>query len=133
MPPRIEALARVFPVLNRVAAIHRRSAKRRGAVDPREIQRPAFDAARGLFERLSDERPTVVFIDDLQWSDTDSAHLLSALLAPPSPPNILLIASYRTEDRDANAMLRTLRTEHPLIKLHEIVVSPLPHPDARAS
>lgn len=42
-------------------------------------------------------RPFVLFLDDLQWLDEGSLHVVRAFLEAP-PPNVLLIGSYRAEE-----------------------------------
>ncbi len=42
-------------------------------------------------------RPFVLFLDDLQWLDEASLHVVRAFLETP-PQNVLLIGSYRAED-----------------------------------
>ena len=92
------ALARLFPVLERVEAIWRLPYPERENLDPVELRRRAFGALRGLLGRIRVRRPVVIWIDDLQWSDADSAVLLEDLTGPPEPPPILLIASFRSEE-----------------------------------
>lgn len=127
LPPDTVALARIFPVLNRVEIVHRVSSEQSAAPDPTELRLRAFEAFRGLLTALSNERPVVLFLDDLQFGDTDSAELLTDLLRPPNAPPLLVIAAYRTDDRDANRLLRVLRspTVEGAFEIDELRVGPL--------
>ena len=46
----------------------------------------------------SDERPLVVFLDDLQWADPASLRLLADLAIHPSTRGLLLVGAYRDSD-----------------------------------
>jgi serine/threonine protein kinase len=145
LPPDIRALARVFPVLLRVEAI-RRAPKRADAPDPLELRRRAFGALRELLARMASVQPLIVWIDDLQWGDADSAALLLDLLDPAADdenparrsgaPALLLIASYRTEDAATIELVRVLRERLARGEIgsdvRELVVGPLVHREARA-
>ncbi|MCB9650741.1 MAG: protein kinase [Deltaproteobacteria bacterium] len=132
LPDDVAALARVFPVLNRVETIHTRSARGQDVPDAIELRRRAFGALRALLTALAREAPVVLFIDDLQWGDADSALLLKAILHPPTPPGLMLVVAYRAEDRDTSELLRTLRTPVDGVELREIIVGPLDHAAAQA-
>jgi tetratricopeptide (TPR) repeat protein len=101
-------LAELFPVLGRVEKLSQLQWPTEKVQDPVQMRRRAFAALRELFRRVSTLRPVLLHIDDLQWSDADSILLLEYLLAPPSPPPILLVACFRSEEISSNPFLATL-------------------------
>ncbi|MBX3024986.1 AAA family ATPase [bacterium] len=102
-----DALVRVFPVLSRAPA-WATAARRREQLDALELRRRAFAAFRALLVNIAATRPLVVWIDDLQWGDVDSAALIGELLRPPDPPPVMLVLTYRSEERDGIPLLRVL-------------------------
>jgi hypothetical protein len=106
--PDVFALARLFPVVERVEAIARLPYHAQEILDPVEVRRRAFAALRSLLGRIRTHRAVVVWIDDLQWSDADSAVLLEDLTGPPEAPPILLIASFRSEEIASHPFLGAL-------------------------
>jgi tetratricopeptide (TPR) repeat protein len=108
-PPEVAGLARLFPVLRRVPAIDRAAAAPGDSrAAPHEQRAEAFAALRTVLTRLAAAAPVVLAIDDLQWGDVDSAALLRALLRPPDPPPLLLVACHRA-DVDAGGCVEALR------------------------
>ena len=130
MPRDVHALARVFPVLQRVKAVQQAPRRAMDVPDPRELRRRAFAALKELLARLADRAPLALHIDDLQWGDRDSAALLADLLRPPDAPALLLVASYRAEAH-TGAVLKTLRdAARGEVDMRELQIGPLSEEEA---
>jgi serine/threonine protein kinase len=130
LPQGIWALARLFPVLRRVPGIAEAVAE--PIADLNRVRRRGFIALRELLEMLAAHRPLVLFIDDAQWGDTDSAVLLAELVRPPHAASILFVLAHREEDSDAAPFLIELRSRWPTAaKMRDVVVGPIETEDAR--
>lgn len=108
VPVHAAVLARVFPVLQRVPAIAEAPSGFLRDSDPREVRRVAVAALRELLVRMGQRADVVLAIDDLQWGDLDGALVLEELLAPPDPPRMMLVLSYRSEYIERSPCLATL-------------------------
>jgi hypothetical protein len=130
LPRDARALLRLFPTLGQLdlmATLPGRDA----APDPHELRRRAFVALRELLSRLADVKRVVIAIDDAQWGDADSAALLADLFAPPDPPPILLVLTYRVSA--AGELPSTLRRSSPATTSHkeiDLALGPLAPEDA---
>ena len=124
LPRDMHALIRLFPALREVADASSPWAKAAGITDPKELRQRAFGALRDTFLRLGRRTVPVVFIDDAQWGDADSAALLSELMLPPAPPRLLLIAGYRREEAGAGPLVQALmaRAAAPGPNLHVVEI-----------
>jgi hypothetical protein len=107
-PTHVAALVRVFPVLSRVPAFAGYDTPRvRGSEDQTEREL-AFLALKGLLARLAQEQRVVVFIDDLQWGDRDSALFVRELLSLPDAPGVFWLGTYRSDEEASSPFLRAL-------------------------
>ncbi len=127
------ALARLFPVMRRIPVLeaHRQTAA--PPVDPQRLRARAFAALREALAALGRARPTIVFIDDLQWGDADSAAFLLDLVHAPRQVPVLLVASFRSGD-EAAPLVRALLAPPPVRAgdLRRLTVAPLGDDDAAA-
>jgi len=126
LPKDILAIVKLFPVLKQVIEVTNIEYKAIDIPDFQELRRRAFSALRELFSQLSKEKNVVLFIDDLQWGDLDSAALLQELIRPPEPPPLFLIATYRSEERETSPILTTILSwENQNADIEEISVEQL--------
>ncbi|HUQ02132.1 MAG TPA: AAA family ATPase [Kofleriaceae bacterium] len=96
-------LSQVFPALKRIKAFASAPLPQ-GDAPERELRTRAFGALRELLVRLTQRRPVVIVIDDLQWADEDSLALLGEILRAPEAPPVFVIATLRpTTDGSAAA------------------------------
>jgi tetratricopeptide (TPR) repeat protein len=134
-PRDLSPLLRVFPVLRQVQAFAAARARLGAAAEGQELRRRAFLALRELLARVADRDPLVVFVDDIQWGDADSAVLLTELLKPPDPPPLLFVACYRSDEAESSALLRDVlprrQTVSQAVDSREIVLGTLPPADAQ--
>ena len=97
MPDHIVALARIFPALRRIKQVADMASAHKGSSNLEELRLQAFGALRELLSRIGERHPLVLFIDDLQWGDLDSAALIREIVSSTEPPRMLMLFSYRTE------------------------------------
>ncbi|MBI4853800.1 MAG: protein kinase [Acidobacteria bacterium] len=132
LPSGFPALTRLFPVLKSVE-FQNKFAKSLDIPDTQELRRRAFAALRELLVKLAKKKSIVIFIDDVQWGDKDSAWLLKEIFLEPNPPKILLITSYRSEEREKSLFLQALLElqSEPSINAWQIEVNKLSDEESR--
>jgi tetratricopeptide (TPR) repeat protein len=100
--------------------------------DPNLVRRRAFSALRELLGTLSARKPLVIYIDDVQWGDADSAPLLLELVRPPDAPPLLFLMTQRDEEAQASSFLKEMRDHWPEgAEVRDIFVGPLEPEDAQ--
>ena len=127
-PEGVPALNRVFPVLARVPFAALDLEIDPSDADPLELRRRAFGALRQLLARIAHRRPLVLWADDLQWGDRDSASFLEHLLRGAEPPPLLLVLSYRADE--SSPLLSGSEGERVIPRDVAIDLEPLPEDEA---
>lgn len=128
LPDDIGLVAKVFPVLARVPGVT--DAPSHVSLEPLRLRRRAFAAFRELLASVAARRQLILYVDDAQWGDADSAALLLELLRPPTAFRLMLIASYRQNEAQS-VLLQELRARLPeTVHVREVEVGPLPLEDA---
>jgi serine/threonine protein kinase/tetratricopeptide (TPR) repeat protein len=96
IPDRIADLLQLFPALRAVSVFADRAAMSGQQPRASDARGGAFAALRQLIRRMTERRPLLLAIDDVQWADRDSVALLEELVHGPGSPALLLIATQRT-------------------------------------
>ena len=109
LPKDAAPLVHLFPVLGTVTQLREARESSELPSDQQELRRQAFRALRELLSLYGQHKTLVLYIDDLQWGDEDSAALLVELLKPPQIPKLLLLGTYRREDEVSSRFLGVLR------------------------
>ncbi|UJR84443.1 serine/threonine-protein kinase PknK [Sandaracinus amylolyticus] len=122
----VAALSQVFPSYRELLA-GRSSAP--PAVSPSERRRALAGALRAVIGRIARARRLVLWIDDAQWADADSARLLADALEGPALPVLVIVSRRGTEI--ASAFEEVLARDAPGLERRGVEVAPLSRDDAR--
>jgi DNA-binding NarL/FixJ family response regulator len=88
------------------------------------------EAIRSALAHLATQRPVLLVLDDLHWSDEATLELLSALAEPLGDLSVLVLAVYRSDGLPRDHGLRRLRHElRRAGRLDELALGPLPPGD----
>src|SRR5215212_8426602 len=97
-----------------------------GAATAESDRATLFEAIRCGLAAVVSERPAVVLLDDLQWSDDATLELLAALAAPLRELPMLVIGAYRSDEIPRAHQLRRLRDDlRRSHSLRELTLEPL--------
>ena len=90
-----------------------------------------FEAIRQALAAIAARRPTVLFLDDLQWADDATPELLGALARSLDLEPLLVLGAFRSDELPRGHSVRGLRSElRRASRLRQITVEPF---DAEAS
>lgn len=131
LPRDLPALARLFPTMQQLS--EKLADTTIGIQDAQELRHRAFAALRYLLRMLALDRPTVIYIDDLQWGDMDSAPFLNDLVHHPQAPPLLLLASYRSDEAQRSPLIQNILNPGTGITgdLRDIPLKPFDNDEAR--
>ncbi len=109
IPQDINSLARLFPVLQRVEAVKEMlQSSDELPRDLQELRTVALGALRVLLTKIAEQKQLILYIDDLQWGDLDSAPFLTELIHHPLAPKLLFLGAYRSDEAEDSPLLASL-------------------------
>jgi serine/threonine protein kinase/tetratricopeptide (TPR) repeat protein len=108
LPTGVADLVRLFPVFERLPVVAQLIGERTKNDDAAEARQRAEQALRDLIVRVANDRQLVVWIDDLQWGDLDSASVIESWLKQRTDAQLLLIFSYRIDEVATSPCLKLL-------------------------
>ncbi len=113
VPEQMAQLMILFPILRTARVFRYDTPPSFDQVERSVLRAQAIEAFAELLCRLRRRGPLVLWLDDLQWSDAESALLLEPILMGSSRIPIMLIASYRGEPKgDGGPLLTALQSRH---------------------
>jgi serine/threonine protein kinase/tetratricopeptide (TPR) repeat protein len=127
LPSNLTELTRAFPVLERVRAVQRLIAPEKPRSEALQERTQAELALRELLRRIAAHKPLVLWVDDLQWGDLDSAGILRNWLESTEAMPVLLLLSYRSDEVGTNACLDLYTKRQPSrhVSERELELAPL--------
>ena len=111
LPLEIEPMCRIFPALLEIRAIERNRSSRSAYGDPREQRQQGLSSLREMLCRIARWEKLVLFVDDLQWGDADTAVLFRELMRRGQAPQSLFIGTYRSEEADSECLRQIRRSQ----------------------
>jgi predicted ATPase/class 3 adenylate cyclase len=101
-------------------------------LEPPQVRDILFSNVRKLVEKLAAEQPTVLYLDDLHWSDPISLELLGSLLPLVERVPLMILAAYRPWKQEPSWMFyEKVEREHPQYN-RVCDLQPLEETEARA-
>ncbi|MCA1831846.1 MAG: ABC transporter substrate-binding protein, partial [Actinobacteria bacterium] len=112
-----ERLLEIYPYLGGLLGVSLEpdAAERLAALSPEALQYRTFEVVGALFERLAQDAPLIVALEDVHWADPTSLMLLERLLPITEQAALLLVITHRGE------------RDHPSWRLKEDATREFPH------
>src|SRR5712692_5386230 len=112
-----ERAAEIYPYLGAMLglALEPDAAARLTELSPEALQYRTFEVLGRLFERLAEDGPVAVVLDDLHWADATSVQLTERLLGITEQAAVLLMIAQRPEP------------DHPSWSVKEVAARQFPH------
>ena len=102
-----------------------------GATENQNRFNRVFQAFSAAFAQS--RHPLVIFLDDLQWADIPTLHLIKTIVTNPNSHHLLFIGSYRDNEVDETHPLTSVLTDiGKLAVVNHITLAPLPLPHVTA-
>jgi ABC-type oligopeptide transport system substrate-binding subunit/class 3 adenylate cyclase len=107
----------IYPYLGAMMglALEPDAADRLGELSPEALQYRTFEVVGALLQRLAEDRPVILVIEDLHWADATSIQLVERLLPVTEHAAVLL------------AFTQRLERDHPSWEIKEHAARQLPH------
>jgi DNA-binding CsgD family transcriptional regulator len=97
-----------------------------GPPAPTSDRATLFEAIRQALVAIARRRPTVLFLDDLQWADDATPELLDALARSVDSEPLVLLGAFRSDELPRGHAIRRLRSElRRAGRLRQITLEPL--------
>lgn len=109
LPVSLDAVCQLFPAFNTVPAIQEFTSRNRLYSDPLEIRRRGILELGEMLNRLVKWENVIIFLDDIQWGDDDTAMIFCQLTQVSTLPRALFLCTYRSEDLATNRCLSLMR------------------------
>ncbi|MFN2226291.1 MAG: ATP-binding protein [Anaerolineae bacterium] len=93
-----EAVAKWVGWMDRLDDLAKRAEKETGTAEAAADQSRIFEQYTAFLQKLSEQVPLILFLDDLQWADSASINLLFHLGRHLEESRVLILGAYRPDD-----------------------------------
>lgn len=123
---RAVAMTQLFPTLSFGSVVNSDDETVVLPPTPQRVMAMAVTELHELLTAMARARPIVLFLDDAQWGDYQSAEIFQRLLDVAPTPPIVLVLCYSTEDWRTSLLLQALTNS--ILPKFEVQLDPLSDP-----